>query len=122
MRKLKFTIVNRAATLLLLLALAPPAFGVGVNLAWDPRPASDSRTFVRIFERTGAAAPYIYTQVAQVAEPATSFTLATVSPGIHVYVVRGYNGQGESPDSNAVTTIVLTVPGTITNLTATFVP
>lgn len=106
---------------LLLLALAAPAFGVGVNLAWDPRPASDSRTFVRIFERTGAA-PYNYTQVAQVAEPATTFTLATVSPGIHVYVVHGYNGQSESPDSNAVTTIVLTVPGTITNLTATFVP
>jgi hypothetical protein len=103
--------------LILWLILAVRAFGqVNVKLQWDARPSGDTRISVRIYERSGSG-PYSYTQVAEVAEPVMTATLSNVASGAHTYVARGWNGQQESPDSNAVTTTVLSAPGAPTNVT-----
>lgn len=95
---------------------------VNVKIQWDAKSPSDSRTHVRIYERAGVAPPYIYTQVAEVVEPAFSYTLNAVPAGAHTYIARAWNGQEESGDSNPASTIILAIPGVVTNITITFTP
>lgn len=94
---------------------------VNLKFQWDAKTAGDTRTSVRIYERTGTVAPYTYTQVAEVAEPAITVTVNNVSAGTHTYVARGWNGQQESVDSNAVTSVVLNAPSAPTTVTITIV-
>jgi hypothetical protein len=114
--------MKRFLSMLLWLLLMPTLFAaVNVKLQWDAKLAGDTRTNVRIYERTGAVAPYTYTQVAEVAEPTVLATIPNVAPGTHTYIARAWNGQQESADSNAPTAIILVPPGTITNVTITIV-
>lgn len=91
------------------------AFALDIKLAWDPMPAGQTWTAVRIYERVGT----VYTQVGQVVPPVATVTLASVTTGTHYYVARSYNGQSESVNSNEVMVTVLTVPGAPTALTIT---
>jgi hypothetical protein len=93
---------------------------VNLKFQWDVKPGGDTRTSVRIYERTGTG-PYTFTQVAEVAEPAVTVTVNNVTPGVHSYVARGWNGQEESGDSNLVTSAVLAAPGIPTTVTITVV-
>lgn len=86
-----------------LLLFALTASASDVILTWDPMPAGQSWTHVRIYERTGAAAPYTYTRKAEVTGDKTTATIADVAPGVHVYVARSVNGW-ESVDSNPSST------------------
>lgn len=94
---------------------------VGVKLAWDPKPVSETWTEIHCYERTGAAAPFTYTSVATAPGTATSLTVSGVSTGTHTYIVRSFNGQQESTDSNAVSVTILPVPGAPTNVTTTVI-
>lgn len=98
------------------------AFSASVNLSWDGQLPGDTRTAVRIFERVGVIAPYTYTHISTVPDPQNTYTVNNVTEGIHVYVVRAINSQYESPDSNAVSIVILVMPGNITSLSATIVP
>ena len=110
------------AVLTIVALLSIPLYAATVNLAWDPKPVGDTRTHVRIYERTGAVAPYTYTLVATATEPATTVAIPNVSQGTKTYIARGWNGQSESGDSNAVSTVILAVPGTVTNVIITITP
>jgi hypothetical protein len=109
------------ATLAFLL-LTVPLYAATINLAWDAKTVGDTRTHVRIYERTGAVTPYTYTLVATAIEPATTVTVPSVTAGTHTYVARGWNGQSESADSNAVSAVILALPGVIQNVTITITP
>lgn len=115
-------LANILSLLLLLALMATPLFGATVTLAWDPKPTGDTRTHVRIYERTGAAAPFAYTLIGTAIEPATTIVLSSVPAGSHTYVARAWNGQSESADSNAVSVVILAVPGTVTNVTISITP
>ena len=106
---------------ILWLMFAVFAMAANVNLAWDAKAPADTRTSVRIYERSGAS-PYAYTLVATALEPATSVTLTGVAQGSRTYIGRGYNGQSESADSNAVSIVILAIPGVVTNVTITITP
>ena len=106
---------------ILWLLFAVTAMAANVNLAWDSKSVGDTRTHVRIYERTGVT-PYTYTLVATAVEPATTVMLPGVTQGTHTYIARGWNGQSESLDSNAVSTVILAVPGVVTNVTITITP
>ena len=93
---------------------------VNVRLAWDAKPATETWTEIRCYERS-AVAPYSYALVGTVPATVTTLTLNAVPIGTHTYVVRSFNGQQESLDSNAVTTVVLSVPNAPTTVTITVV-
>ena len=90
---------------------------VNVKLAWDAKAVGDTRTSVRVYERSGT----VYTQIVEATEPSSVVTLANVTTGTHYYVVRSWNGQQESGNSNEVTTVILQAPATPTTLTITIV-
>jgi hypothetical protein len=92
-----------------------------VNLAWDAMPAGQAWTEVRCYERTGASAPYTYTLKGTVTgvPPTNTISITGVATGTHTYVVRAYNGQSESADSNSVQGIILAVPNAPTTITIT---
>lgn len=113
--------MKKLLSAILWLTLAGCAFaGVSVKLQWDAKATGDTRTSVRIYERTGVA-PYTYTLVGEVSEPATTLTLNNVAVGAHTYVARGYNGQQESTDSNSVQSVILQQPAAPTTVTITIV-
>jgi len=108
--------------IILMLALAGLAqAAANVTLAWDPMPAGQAWTAVRAYERTGAIGSYVYTLVGTStgSPPAPTVTIPNVSVGTHTYVVRAYNGQSESVDSNAVQGIILSVPTAPVTVTIT---
>ena len=105
----------------MLLATSIAAAAVNVRLAWDPKPAGETWTEVRCSERTGTVAPYTYTLAGTVAGGVTTVTIPNVAAGSHTYIVRSFNGQQESADSNAVTTTILSVPTSPGNVTITIV-
>ena len=119
MKRLLFVI----ASLMLFASIASAA--ATVNLAWDAMPAGQAWTAVKCYERTGAAAPYTYTLVGQTptvvppTAPVTTLSIPNVATGTHVYVVRSYNGQSESADSNSVQGVILAVPTAPTTITIT---
>jgi hypothetical protein len=108
--------------ILALLLVGLPAFSaVNIRLAWDIKPASETWTEVRCYERIGATAPYTYVLAGTVAGTVSTITLPNVTAGQHSYIVRAYNGQQESADSNVVTTTILSVPTAPGNVTITIV-
>lgn len=74
-----------------------------VTLTWDAMPTGQTWKQVRVYERTGTAAPFAYTKVAEVAGDQVSATVQNVTPGMHTYVVRSVDGW-ESVDSNTAST------------------
>src|SRR5512136_2901694 len=102
---------------ILWLILASSCFAASVKLAWDAAPAGESWTEVRAYEITGGT----YTRVATVAGNLTELTIPSVATGTHTYVVRAYNGQQESPDSNSVQGIILTAPKAPTSVSITII-
>ena len=87
--------------LVLVLLLGMPAMLQAATLTfqWDPMPAGQNWSKVRLYEKSGT----VYTLLAEVAVPATQ-VVATIVPGAHAFVVRSYDGTWESADSNTVTT------------------
>jgi hypothetical protein len=92
-----------------------------VTLSWDTMPAGQQWTEVRVYERIGSAVPYTYNLLNKVigTPPANTIAITNVPVGTHTYVVRSYNGQSESVDSNSVPAIILSVPSAPTTITIT---
>jgi hypothetical protein len=82
------------------LLFALSASAADVILTWNPMPAGQSWTQVRIYERTGTAGAYTYARKAEVTGDKTTATISDVVPGVHTYVARSYvTGGWESVDS-----------------------
>lgn len=111
---------NAAAVLAVILTLACWSRAIDVRLAWDPAPAGESWSTVRIYEKSSATPP-VYTLVAEVAGGETTVTIRSVSVGMHNYVARAWNGQVESDDSNTALINILPQPKAPTTLTITIV-
>jgi hypothetical protein len=88
---------------ILFMLLAVSAVAADATFAWDAAPAGQTWEKVRIYERVGAAPPYIYNLKAEVAGNLTTAVVQGVSPN-QMYVARSYASGWESPDSNAVST------------------
>lgn len=100
----------KKALFLAFMLVAAAAWAADVKLAWDPAPADQQWTHVRIYELNGVN----YTKVGEAAGTATEITLTGVQPGKHVYIARSVNQWGESVDSNqAVTPNLNTPPGNL---------
>jgi hypothetical protein len=87
-----------AAALLLLMAAS--TYASTLTFAWDPKPADQNWTKVRLYEKSGTT----YTLLIEVAGTATQATATNVTPGAHSFVARSFDGTWESGDSNVVTT------------------
>ena len=109
---MKSLIVICFITLMLALPAMAQAATATVNLAWDPMPSGQQWTQVRAYERIGTVAPFTYTLVGTVSgsPPANTVAIPNVAVGTHTYVVRAYNGQSESADSNSVQGVILSQP------------
>lgn len=92
----------------LFLLLTATAFAADLKLAWDPAPAGEEWTSVRIYEQNGAN----YSKVGEVAGNVTEITLTGVTPGRHVYVARSFSAVWniESGDSNQAISPNLNTP------------
>jgi hypothetical protein len=115
--------MKRFLSMILWLLLIPALFGAtNVVFQWDAEPGGQAWTQVRIYERTGTAAPYTYALVGSAACPGCiTYTAVNVATGTHTYIARSYNGQSESVDSNPVTAVILAVPSAPTTVTITIV-
>jgi len=91
------------------LLLVIPLHAADVSFIWDPMPAGQTWTKVRIYDVTGA----VPTMKAEVAATVTTATVANAQPG-QKYIARSFNGAFESADSNIVT--LPPVPMSPTNL------
>jgi len=90
----------------MLLVIASPAAAADVKLAWDPMPAGEAWTEVRIFE----VISYDFVLKATVPATQTTATVQNVSIGTHSYVARSFNGTQESLNSNTASTTILPRP------------
>lgn len=100
-----------AVILFLLLAVSPQLWATAdVHIAWDPMPSGQAWVEVRAYELVGK--PPTPTLVGTVTTPATvsTLTLYNVPAGTHTYIVRSWNGQQESVDSNTDSATILTAP------------
>lgn len=96
-----------------ILFLAVSVQAATLNFSWTI-PAGENWTSVRIYERTGAAAPYTYTKIAEVACPGCTSVSANVSDASHTWIARSWNGQAESVDSTTATWSIPKPPSTFT--------
>ncbi len=87
-----------AAALLLLMAAS--TYAATLTFAWDPMPADQNWTKVRLYEKSDMT----YTLLIEVAGTATQATVINVAPGAHSFVARSFDGAWESGDSNVVVT------------------
>jgi len=83
---------------------------------WDKVPGQTWEK-VRIYQRSGAAAPYTYTLKAEVDGSQTTATVTNTVPGM-IFIARSTMGFMESNDSNAVG-IKPDAPGTFRVITTT---
>jgi hypothetical protein len=83
-----------------LLMLTIPVWATDIFLAWSPMPADQHWISVRVYERVGS----VDTKIGESSVPDNTFTVKDVSPGVHVYFVRSYDGTWESDNSNTVST------------------
>jgi hypothetical protein len=106
--KKKMKRILSAAALLLL--MAAPTYAATLTFAWDPKPADQNWTKVRLYEKSGTT----YTLLIEVAGTATQATVTSITPGAHSFVARSFDGTWESADSNTVVTgLVPNPPGNI---------
>ena len=86
------------ATVILLAAAS--TYAATLTFTWDPMPAGQDWTKVRLYEKSGTT----YTLLTEVAGTATQATVTNVIPGAHSFVARSFDGTWESGDSSAVIT------------------
>ena len=98
---------------LTMLILTTASMAANVRLAWNPMPAGEAWTEVRAYEVTGTT----YTLLGTVPAGTNAITITGLSTGSHTIVVRSFNGQSESPDSNQVQAVILKVPASPTGVT-----
>jgi hypothetical protein len=82
------------------LFMAASSFAATLTFAWDPKPADQNWSKVRLYEKSGTT----YTLLIEVAGTATQATVTNVAPGAHSFVARSFDGTWESGDSNVVVT------------------
>jgi hypothetical protein len=89
-------------SLAMLLWMAASTYAATLTFAWDPMPADQNWTKVRLYEKSGTT----YTLLVEVAGTATQATVTNVTPGAHSFVARSFDTDGtwESGDSNVVVT------------------
>jgi hypothetical protein len=87
-----------AAVLLMLMSAS--TYAATLTFAWDPKPADQNWTKVRLYEKSGTT----YTLLIEAAGTATQATVTNVTPGAHSFVARSFDGTWESGDSNVVVT------------------
>jgi hypothetical protein len=108
---------------ILWLLIAGSAFAATVNLAWDAMPAGQNWTQVRAYERVGAVAPFTYTLVGTSGCPGCiGVSIPNVPVGTHTYIVRSWDSQQESADSNSAQGTILSVPNPPSTITITITP
>ena len=95
MKRILFTVV-------LLCLFALPSLAADLQFQWDPMPAGQNWTNVRLYQVVGTN----YTLKGTVAGTATTFTLTGVTPGSYTYIVRSVAIALESGDSNSVSTAI----------------
>ena len=83
-----------------MLMIAASTYAASLTFAWDPKPADQNWTKVRLYEKSGTT----YILLVEVAGTATQATVSNVMPGAHSFVARSFDGTWESGDSNVVTT------------------
>lgn len=82
----------------LLCLLSVPVVAADLNFQWDPAPAGQGWTNVKLYEIVGT----VYTLKGTAVGTATTISLTGVAPGTHLYIVRSVAGTLESVDSNSV--------------------
>jgi hypothetical protein len=82
------------------LLMAASTYAATLTFAWDPKPADQNWTKVRLYEKSSTT----YTLLIEVAGTAIQATVANVTPGAHSFVARSFDGTWESGDSNVVVT------------------
>jgi hypothetical protein len=82
------------------LLMAVSTYAANLTFAWDPKPADQNWTKVRLYEKSGAT----YMLLVEVAGTASQATATNVTPGAHSFVARSFDGTWESGDSNVVVT------------------
>ncbi len=90
----------------MLLLMAASTYAATLTFAWDPMPADQNWTKVRLYEKSGTS----YTLLIEVAGPAAQATVTNVTPGAHSFVARSFDGTWESGDSNVVVTGPVPIP------------
>jgi hypothetical protein len=104
--------VITAAVLFMLMSAS--TYAATLTFAWDPKPADQTWTKVRLYEKSGTT----YTLLIEVAGTAIQATVTNITPGAHSFVARSFDGTWESGDSNVVTTgPVPNPPGNFKTLT-----
>lgn len=102
-------------SLILAFALLSPAQAKGstnIQFSWTLNAPAEACTAYRIYERTGAVAPFVFTKVADVGPTIITTTLVNVPAGSHTYVFRPVNAGGEAADSNPIGPVtVIAAPG-----------
>jgi len=84
---------------ILVLIMAVAASAATLTFEWDPMPAGQNWTKVRLYEKSSAD----YTLLVEV-EGAETRATVEITPGEHSFVARSFDGVWESEDSNVVTT------------------
>jgi hypothetical protein len=97
--------------LILSVLIASAALSLGApSLVWDANAPGDMVTNYKVYEHVGTT----YNLIATVAGTVTTYSLAGVSAGPHVYAVSAVNISGESPKS--AETILPALPSAPANL------
>jgi hypothetical protein len=86
-------------TVMVVLILSVSTFAATLTFEWDPMPAGQNWTRVRLYEISGA----VYTLLTEVDGTETRATV-DITPGEHSFVARSFDDVWESGDSNVVTT------------------
>lgn len=85
---------------IVVLIMAAAACAATLTFEWDPMPVGQNWTKVRLYEKSGTT----YTLLIEVDGTATQATATNVTPGVHSFVARSFDGTWESGDSNVVVT------------------
>ena len=88
------------------LLFASLSLGADVKLQWDPNDPGEQVTKYTLYEKVGSN----YLKIADIASPTVTYTITSVVPGRHVYVVTASNSWGESGYSNEAITPNLNNP------------
>ena len=99
-----------SGALLLGLALSPVAQAQSLSFHLTYKDNSDNETGFRAYQVAGN--PPVYTKVGEVAANVVSIPVTADVATSPCYIVRAFNGIGESPDSNTACALKPLAPGT----------
>lgn len=103
---------------LIMLVFALPCMATDLTFMWDPMPAGQGWTNVRIYQVAGTT----YTLKGTAAGTATSLTITGFNPGSYIFVARSVAGALESADSNQATKDILPASPTHFLISVTIAP